>query len=308
LQRYICDFSAETAFGHVQEKIMEHHGVKIANGAAYRFTIDHAKKISEKKLSSFLNSDLPAPKEPIIAQSDGSMIPILEHEETPDDTTEDRRKAKRILKWKEARLSLACTKDLENIYFAATTGSPEEAGKQLKICVQGVGGNDHSRIHGVGDGAPWIANQFEEQFGSNGNYLIDFMHLSGYLSAASEAHPTEKKAQWLEEQKAAMKENQSEQVLARLKPYIEALDKENRPVADCYRYIKNRPKQFNYQEAIKEKLPIGSGQIESAHRYIVQKRLKVPGAWWKPENAQHMLNLRVLRANKNWSNYWQQVE
>jgi len=32
------------------------------------------------------------------------------------------------------------------------------------------------------------------------------------------------------------------------------------------RYIENRPGQFDYQNAIKNNLPIGSGQIESAHR------------------------------------------
>ena len=29
-------------------------------------------------------------------------------------------------------------------------------------------------------------------------------------------------------------------------------------------------------------LPIGSGEIESAHKYIPQKRLKIPGATWHP--------------------------
>jgi hypothetical protein len=31
-------------------------------------------------------------------------------------------------------------------------------------------------------------------------------------------------------------------------------------------------------------LPIGSGEIESAHRYVIQNRLKIAGAWWKMEN------------------------
>jgi hypothetical protein len=29
--------------------------------------------------------------------------------------------------------------------------------------------------------------------------------------------------------------------------------------------------------------PIGSGEIESTHRYIVQQRLKLPGAWWRTQ-------------------------
>ena len=51
-------------------------------------------------------------------------------------------------------------------------------------------------------------------------------------------------------------------------------------------------------------LPIGSGEIESAHRYVIQIRLKIAGAWWKIENAEKMLALRVMRANGDWEKYW----
>ena len=56
--------------------------------------------------------------------------------------------------------------------------------------------------------------------------------------------------------------------------------------------------------AIGKGLPIGSGEIESAHRYVIQERLKLPGAWWKADNADFMLALRVVRANEQWNEYW----
>jgi len=65
----------------------------------------------------------------------------------------------------------------------------------------------------------------------------------------------------------------------------------------AYRYIANRPGQFKYQEAIATKLPIGSGEVESAHRFAIQKWLKLPNTWWSKDNAQAMLNLRAARAN-----------
>ena len=61
---------------------------------------------------------------------------------------------------------------------------------------------------------------------------------------------------------------------------------------------------MNYREALAEGLPIGSGEIESAHRYVVQKRLKLPGAWWLAEHAEHMLALRINRLNGDWDAYW----
>ncbi len=41
-----------------------------------------------------------------------------------------------------------------------------------------------------------------------------------------------------------------------------------------------------------------------AHTDIIQKRLKLPGAWWLIDNVQHLLNLRSMRHNNLWSNYW----
>ncbi len=51
-------------------------------------------------------------------------------------------------------------------------------------------------------------------------------------------------------------------------------------------------------------LPIGSGEIESAHRYIPQKRLKIPGATWHPDTVNPMLALRIVRANGWWDDFW----
>lgn len=62
----------------------------------------------------------------------------------------------------------------------------------------------------------------------------------------------------------------------------------------CHRYLSNRLTQLDYPRARALGLPIGSGEIESAHRYVIQKRLKLSGAWWKEDNAKNMLALRIL--------------
>lgn len=46
---------------------------------------------------------------------------------------------------------------------------------------------------------------------------------------------------------------------------------------------------------------IGSGAIESAHRTVVQKRLKLSGQRWSKKGAQNMLNLRVTQMNGQWN-------
>ncbi len=80
----------------------------------------------------------------------------------------------------------------------------------------------------------------------------------------------------------------------------------NKP-EECHRYIRNRPGQFEYAAAKAATLTIGSGEIESSDSSIVQKRLKIPGAWWKPSNAGSMLCLRTLRSNGEWDQYWERT-
>jgi hypothetical protein len=300
LQRVICDFGADHAFGQVSMKLQEHYGISVPYTASRQITEIHAAQIQ-------LTKDLYKPKcqdaDIIIAESDGSMIPIVET--VHSDAKQDRRKNKR-LHWREARLSLAHAKDSITPYFAATLDSVSEAGQQLLACVNQSGAHEKTKVHCVGDGAVWIANQVEERFGSNGTYLIDFYHLCEYLSAAAPHCSAHDEHHWLKQQKESMKKSDYKAVLLALKPYVElkTVEENKAPVRACYRYINNRPKQLDYQLAQEQGLPIGSGEVESAHRYVIQKRLKIAGAWWSIDCAKSMLSLRVMRANNLWNQYW----
>ncbi len=42
------------------------------------------------------------------------------------------------------------------------------------------------------------------------------------------------------------------------------------PVTDCDCYLRKRLTHLDYQGALEKGLPIGSGEIESAHRYVIR--------------------------------------
>lgn len=182
------------------------------------------------------------------------------------------------------------------------------AGQQLFGCATRAGFGARTPIHAVGDGAPWIADQVEDPFGAQGSYLLDFFHVCDYLSAAAKAIVVDADGQkrWMDEQKIRLKTQRADELLQGLQAHLEEPDVEdsNAPVRQCHRYLSHRREQLNYQGALERDLPIGSGEIESAHRHIVQQRLKRPGAWWRAANAEHMLALRLNRANRQWDGYW----
>lgn len=242
-------------------------------------------------------------KEVLIGEADGSMIPVVETMQAPD-----RRKSRQV-GWREARLCMVREPGKVEGYFGATMGCPDEAGAQWLSAAIKEGMGSATRIHGVGDGATWIAEQVEKSFGAQGSYLIDFYHLCEYLSAAAEVLSPADKEAWMEQQKELLKEDHLDEVTATLRGQLdkETPSAEDDPVWAAYSYTKNRPGQFEYKKAIDAGLPIGSGEIESGHRYVLQQRLKLSGAWWKPATAEHMIALRVVRANNEWGNCWQKA-
>lgn len=304
LQRRVTDFGADVPFGKIPGKLREHYGIDVPITSACRITEKHGERTAalQERLHEIPETD---GAECVVAEMDGSMIPIVvTGQSSQSGACHDRRKDRR-LEWKEARLTLAHPQGCVSPIYGVTLGSPDEAGDVLLDCTirAGLGANTH--VHGVGDGAPWIAGQVSRVLGLQGDYLIDFYHLCEYLAAAASVCAPTAKGEWLEEQKTNMKENQVTQVLEALEKHMEpeSAGKEA-PVRKCYHYMKNRQDHFDYKGALEADLPIGSGEVESGHRYVIQDRLKRPGAWWKRENANSVIALRVLRANNGWDAYW----
>jgi hypothetical protein len=302
LQRVVTDLGADLPFAQAAGKLQEHYGVTLSPSTICQVTEGHARAL--------LTDDDDEPTWPIqtgaaivIAEIDGGMVPLVE----VDPESPDRRRGKRLL-WKEAKLSLAHTHgSTTRVYAATLSGGVEVAGRQLLACAIAAGMGTNSHVHALGDGAVWIADQVGARFGTQGTYTVDFFHVCDYLAAAAKHCAPDAPQTWLELQKKRLKTNNSTLVLAALSDAQEpaTAPDADAPVRACYRYLSNRLDHLDYQSALAKGLPIGSGEIESAHRYVVQQRLKRPGAWWTPDNAAAMLALRTTRANGEWSAYWQ---
>lgn len=301
LQRVMADFGADAAFAQAAAKVREHYGIEVNHSAVRAVTQSHG-----EALQSDLSVVPTLPAQGVrraLAEMDGSMIPIVQM--TADQG--DRRRGREVC-WQEARLCLVGVPESQTRSYAATLGSVAEAGREWKACAVSAGVGRATKVHCVSDGAAWIIHQARAQFGAQATYVVDFYHVSQYLAAAAQVVAPQAAHSWLHQQQARLKANQVESVLAHLAPFEESarvVDSES-PVRTCVRYLKNHIEHLDYQTALVEGLPIGSGEIESGHRTVIQARLKISGAWWSVENAKKMLALRVARANGEWESYWKQ--
>ena len=294
LQRVLTDFGADQAFAAASAKVLEHYGIEVPVGAVRRYTLQHGKAIAV-----LADRIVEKPASQLISEMDGSMIPVLEPGTAPD-----QRKGKTLF-WREVRLCSARAADREQTYYGATLGSAEVAGWVWQQTARMAGLTDQTRVHGLGDGALWILEKFNDNFARQGNYLVDFYHVSEYVAAAAPLiAPAGREQEWRRRQQGRLLENQIPKVLRSLKGHLEPETLKEAPVRAAFNYIDKRRKQLNYAGARKAGLPIGSGEVEGGHRHVIQQRLKLSGCWWREVNASAMLNLRTARANKLWNNYW----
>lgn len=300
LKRAMSDFGSDDSFGAAVAKIKEHYGFEIPVSAVREATLEAAEKAQIILTQKYSQPFRLLPKEGkdwVIGEADGSLICTI---------PSGKRHQKRPRSWKEIRLVAGQGKEETQTTYGATFGGVEEVGNIWGHCARDAGWGLGSQIHMVADGAEWIQIQAEDIFGDQLRPLCDFFHVSQYLAKAGESINPEDPGTWRKLQQKRLKKGKVTEIIKVLEAHREppGTPSEEAPVNNAHRYLSNRLDQLDYKAALENKLPIGSGLIESGNRHVLQARLKKAGTAWVEDNAELMAQLRVLRANKNWDILW----
>ena len=154
----------------------------------------------------------------------------------------------------------------------------------------------------VNDGAEWIQGILDLHC-PQAQRVLDFAHAAGYLATTATAAYGEGTAQaqdWFAAQRHTLHHDNPEVVLDALLALGEAGQ-------TAFSYLAARREQITYRDFVAHDWPIGSGCVESAHKGIVQARLKGPGMRWSRTAAAGLLAIRVVEANGRWEATWPQV-
>jgi Uncharacterised protein family (UPF0236) len=154
------------------------------------------------------------------------------------------------------------------------------------------------RLVFIADGGPWIKNWIEDAF-PKAISILDYYHVCEHLhSFAIVAFSDEvKRKKWTDKQKELLLQSKVTTVIKNIKRQ----NSESKEALLLINYYTNNACRMDYKryKNVGAGL-IGSGAIESAHRTVVQKRMKQSGQRWSNKGAQNMLNLRVLTMNEQW--------
>jgi hypothetical protein len=275
----------------------------------------------QEQVDAFATGALP-PEEPLAAAqavmplllgADGVMVPLRPEAGTPKGKTTWREVKVGVL----ARLGQHRTRAgqvvtrLHQRRLVAVLGTIEVFKPRLWLEAVRQGITSAPRVVWLSDGARGLWCLFEECFTAYATGVLDFYHAAQHLwkgAAAWLDGRTTQARRWFEEARHRLRHGTPAGVLADL---AAAVDVEGLPATaratllKVYAYLEQHREHIDYETYKALGLPLGSGMVESACKWLIQQRFKGVGMRWSETGFNHLLHLRLAWVNGSFESLFQ---
>lgn len=314
VERALTEFGSEDSYGLAARRFEEHYGWTVDRGCVRRVTRKRAAEAEEWVASRLAPEEAVYTEslarrpgvEQVLAELDGCEIRTGALSDDPQGgktVTRGIRRRRREERWREVRVGLARALDEEDATYVARLEKYPELVRRLFQAAVSRGLSSRSETIIITDGANGLMEEMNSQF-PNTTCILDQFHLLGHLYEMGDAMGLvdPERADWVRQTLARISRGETPHVLRELRE----IDGTGRDRAQRLVGYLDRFRGCVHYDAYRTRgLPIGSGEVESAHRWIPQKRLKLPGACWRLESINPMLALRVVKGNQDWEQFWQ---
>ena len=186
---------------------------------------------------------------------------------------------------------------IQNARYVAVLGDIDRFHLSLSAALDVEREAGVNQVIWLGDGAPWNFNlakvcerdalQILDIYHAIENGMTCGKRLLGEESAYLEL--------WKRTIERHLYEGSVENLLDELMDCLEEVESDDglEALDDLVRYYRNNAHRMNYKSYLTQGLMIGSGPVESAHRHVIQKRMKQAGQHWSIKGARHMATLRA---------------
>ncbi len=266
--------------------------VEMSSCQIYRVTDTYGEKLREDN-SAQVVLDYPSKQDTVYVEIDGSMVFTREEG------------------WKETKLCRIflgsdCLKAdgegrgmILRSHYLAHLGDKDTFIREVEQALEPYRISKASLVF-ISDGATWIRNWIDQSFDpEEAVSILDYYHAVEYLHEFADKTMKEEgpKRQWVARQKELLLQGQVGQVIDNIDERP-AIRQAKGKVLTYYRANQDRMDYKRYKNTGVG--IIGSGAIESAHRTVIQKRLKLSGQRWSKRGARNMLKLRTTKMNNRW--------
>jgi len=267
----------------------------------------------QEDLRVLAQGDLPEPEAlaadlaaaPLVLGADGVMVPFRPTGGQPTGKT----------RWHEikvgvlARLGQHRTRSgkvvtrLHQRRLVAVLGNVEALKPRLWLEAVRQGIRQAPQVVWLSDGARGLWRLYDERLAAYAVGILDFYHAVQYLwkgAAAWLDGRTTQARRWFGWARHRLRHGQPDGVMADL---VEALEVEGLPdsardtLLALYAYLKRHRDHIDYAQYKDLGLPIGSGMVESACKWLIQQRFKGVGMRWSENGFNHLLHLRLAWVN-----------
>lgn len=289
MERRIADFGVNDSFAAAAERWSVHYPWPISENLV-RKVIDRLGAHSDATAPTAAQlSALPAPDEPagmLVVAADGSMLCTRESA------------------WKEAKVGVVARADpltgraSDEVRYVAAAGELGRFEPRLAAALRAELAEEVVRVAWVGDGAPWIWG-LAERLCPLAVQILDWTHALQHAIACGKVLLGEQSpaaTSWAARCEALLAASDVNAFVGELLDCLPFAENEDGLSAldDLVRYFRTNERRMDYATFRENHLPIGSGLVESAHRHVLQVRMKRAGQRWGLERADRMARLRAI--------------
>lgn len=304
-EEMICHLSAQMPFEHVCNFLESQEQIKVSETLIRNTAESCGKALLESELKQE-NKTEEIKTARLYVGIDGSMIPIRGKQDNQE-----------IIEYKENKLALLFTE--ENIirgqenkvkkikqkrYVSSIGKGVEEFEKLLR---KKSSQYTAMEVVTVTDGAEWI-DQMNRRLFPDSIHILDWYHAQEHLwNCAKSIFGVNEESQikkFVEPLRSLLWEGKVELVCMELLDKIKIYSKKETELRNLYSYYYTRREKMKYDKFRAKGYFIGSGSIESANKYLVQRRLKQSGMKWVIEGAHAILKLREKIYESTWIKVW----
>ncbi len=306
VQEAITRLSSRMSYGEAHEELSLLWKVQISRSSLRQVTLRHG-RVAEKV--GKLEAEAPpatAQPEQLVMGTDGAMVQL---------TTGEWREVKTVSfgefrpVWDDKQRKVVTR--TENISYFSRVETANEFSRSALVEWHRRGGENAQRVVAVQDGALWI-QAFIDYHCPQAVRVIDFAHAQAYVASVGRAiHGPETEAfrQWY----ARMSKQLGRQPPQRTVNELRLLQRqhsghpEGAAIELAIRYLERRLPMIDYPHFRQQQIPIGSGNVESGHKVVMQRRMKQAGMRWAEGSLNPMLALRMALCNGTWQTSWQAI-
>ncbi len=251
---------------------------------------------------------------PLIIGADGVMVPIRPQEKSPKGQTIWREVKVAILARLKQRINSKgkSISQLHHRRLVAVLGDIEALKPRLWLEALRCDFRG-STVAWLSDGGRGFWRLYQECFSQTCIGILDFYHAAQNLwkaAAAALDGRTIKARQWFKLVRHQLRHGESEQVIAQLAYAIEFRQfpvSVVKTLTNVHDYLETHRNHINYKRFKELGLPLGSGMVESACKWLIQQRFKGVGMRWSEDGFNHLLHLRLAWVNQRFDNLFPEL-